>query len=58
LLRDPALQEVVVADTVPAPPLPAEALARVVYEPAAPLFARAVECLSKGEATTELTALG
>ncbi len=58
MLLDPALAAVVVADTVPAPPLAAAALDRVVHEPAAPLFARAVECLQSGLATTELTALG
>jgi len=58
MLLDPALAEVVVADTVPAPHLSAAALARVTYEPAAPLFARVVECLETGAATTELTALG
>jgi len=58
MLLDPALAEVVVADTVPAPHLSAAALARVTYEPAAPLFARVVACLETGAATTELTALG
>jgi hypothetical protein len=58
MLLDPALAAVVVADTVPPPPLAAAALDRVVHEPAAPLFARAVECLQSGLATTELTALG
>jgi ribose-phosphate pyrophosphokinase len=58
MLLDPALAAVVVADTVPATHLSAAALARVTFEPAAPLFARAVECLQSGAATTELTALG
>jgi ribose-phosphate pyrophosphokinase len=58
LLLDPALAAIVVGDTVPAPPLAAAALDRVVYESAAPLFARAVQCLDSGLATTELTALG
>jgi len=58
MLLYPALAAVVVGDTVPAPQLSAAARARVTYEPAAPLFARAVECLQRGAATTELTALG
>jgi len=58
MLLDPSLASIVVADTVPAPPLSEAARARVSYEPAAPLFARAVECLESGSATTELTALG
>jgi len=58
LLLDPAVAAVAVGDAVPAPHLSDEARARVVYEPAAPLFARAVECLHGGLATTELTALG
>jgi len=58
MLLDPALAAIVVADTVPAPHLSEAARARVVYEPAAPLFARAVQCLESGAATTELTALG
>ncbi len=59
MLLDPALAAIVVADTVPPPPaLPEAARARVAYEPAAPLFARAVECLHGGAATTELTVLG
>ena len=58
MLLDPALASIVVADTVPAPQLSQAARARVSYEPAAPLFARAVQCLLTGAATTELTALG
>jgi ribose-phosphate pyrophosphokinase len=57
MLLDPAFASIVVADTVPAPRLSAAAGARVTYEPAAPLFARAVQCLEGGLATTELTAL-
>lgn len=58
VILDPTLAAVVVGDTVPAPPLSVAALALVTYEPAAPLFARAVECLASGAQTTELTALG
>jgi len=58
MLLDPSFAAIVVADTVPAPHLSEAARARVTYEPAAPLFARAVECLERGLATTELTALG
>jgi len=58
MLLDPAFTAVVVGDTVPALQLSDAARARVTYEPAAPLFARAVECLEGGLATTELTALG
>jgi ribose-phosphate pyrophosphokinase len=58
MLLDPALAAVGVADTVPAPQLSPAAAARVTYEPAALLFARAVECLHGGVATTELTVLG
>lgn len=58
MLLDPALVAVVVADTVTAPQFSVAAAARVTYEPAAPLFARAVECLHSGAATTELTVLG
>ena len=58
MLLDPALAAIVVADTVPAPHLSEAARARLAYEPAAPLFARAVQCLEQGLATTELTALG
>jgi ribose-phosphate pyrophosphokinase len=58
MLLDPAFAAVVVGDTVPPPPLSAAARARVTYVPAAPLFARAVQCLEQGLATTELTALG
>ncbi len=57
MLLDQALSTLVVGDTVPAPQLSDQARARVTYEPAAPLFARAVECLHGGAATTELTAL-
>jgi len=58
MLLDPAFAAVVVGDTVPAPQLSDAAHARLTYEPSAPLFARAVECLEGGLATTELTALG
>jgi ribose-phosphate pyrophosphokinase len=58
MLLDPALAAVVVGDAVPAPQLSPAARARITYEPAAPLFARAVECLAGDLATTELTALG
>jgi ribose-phosphate pyrophosphokinase len=58
MLLDPALAAVVVSDSVPALQLSAAARARVTLEPAAPLFARAVECLHGGLATTELTVLG
>jgi len=58
MLLDPALGAVVVCDSVPAPPLSAAARSRVTWEPAAQLFARAVECLHGGIATTELTVLG
>ena len=58
MLLDPSFTAVVVADTVTAPQLSEAARARVAYEPAAPLFARAVQCLEQGLATTELTALG
>jgi len=58
MLLDPAFAVVVVGDTVPAPHLSESARARITYEPAALLFARAVECLEGGLATTELTALG
>jgi ribose-phosphate pyrophosphokinase len=58
MLLDPAFAAIVVTDTVPAPHLPEPARARLAYEPAAPLFARAVQCLEGGLATTELTALG
>lgn len=58
MLLDPSLAAIVVADTVPAPHLSEAARARLAYEPAAPLFARAVQCLEQGLATTELTALG
>ncbi len=57
MLLDPALSAVVVGDTVPAPQLSDTARERVIFEPAAPLFARAVECLASGLATTELTVL-
>lgn len=58
LLLDPVVAGVAVGDAVPAPQLSAAARARVVREPAAPLFARAIECLHGGLATTELTAPG
>ena len=58
MLLDPSFAAIVVGDAVPAPHLSEAARARVTYEPAAPLFARAVQCLEKGLATTELTALG
>lgn len=58
LLLDRALSAVVVADCVPAPQLTTAARERLIFEPAAPFFARAVECLASGSATTELTALG
>jgi len=58
MLLDPALSAIVVGDTVPAPQLTDAARQRVTYVPAAPLFARAVECLESGTATTELTVLG
>lgn len=58
MLLDPALASVVVSDTVPASQLSDAARARVRVEPAAPLFARAIECLGGGGAVTELTALG
>jgi len=58
MLLDPSFAAIVVGDAVPAPQLSEAARSRVTYEPAAPLFARAVECLEKGLATTELTALG
>jgi ribose-phosphate pyrophosphokinase len=58
MLLDPSFAAIVVGDTVPAPQLSDAARARVTYEPAAPLFARAVQCLEQGLATTELTALG
>jgi ribose-phosphate pyrophosphokinase len=58
MLLDPAFAATVVGDAVPPPPMSDAARARVTYEPAAPLFARAVQCLEQGLATTELTALG
>ena len=58
MLLDPSFAAIVVGDAVPALHLSEAARARVTYEPAAPLFARAVQCLEKGLATTELTALG
>ena len=58
MLLDPAFATIVVGDTVPAPQLSAAARVRVTYEPSAPLFARAVQCLEQGLPTTELTALG
>lgn len=58
MLLDPALSSIVVSDTVPAPQLSEAARARVQVASAAPLFARAIECLSGGGAITELTALG
>ncbi len=58
MILDPAFAAIVVGDTVAAPQLCEAARARLVYEPAAPLFARAVECLQTGLATTDLTALG
>jgi ribose-phosphate pyrophosphokinase len=57
MILDPALAAIVVGDSVPAPQLSEAARARVNYEPAAPLFARAVECLQSGAPTTELTVL-
>lgn len=58
MLLDPSFAQIVVADTVPASRLSDAVRARVTYEPAAPLFARAVQCLEGGLATTELTAVG
>lgn len=58
LLLDPALAAVVVSDTVPAPPLSAPAAARLHCECAAPLFARAIDCLHRGADTTALTTSG
>ena len=58
MLLDPSLAAVVIGDSVPAPQLSAAARGRVTFEPAAPLFARAIECLHGGMATTELTVLG
>jgi ribose-phosphate pyrophosphokinase len=57
MLLDPAFSAVIVSDTVPAPQLSDAARARVTYEPAAPLFARAVECLHGGISTVELTTM-
>jgi ribose-phosphate pyrophosphokinase len=58
MLLDPALAGIFVSDTVAAPHLSEAARERVTYEPAAPLFARAVQCLHDGDAATELTAIG
>ena len=58
MLLDPSFAAIVVGDAVPAPHLSEAARARITYEPAAPLFARAVQCFEGGLATTELTALG
>jgi len=57
LLFDPALEAVVVADTVE-PALPEAARARLQVESAAPLFAHALRCLHEGTDTSGLTAAG
>ena len=56
LLLDQNLAGIMVSDSVRAPVLPAAASGRLTVEPAAALFARAIECLAAGLDTTELTA--
>jgi ribose-phosphate pyrophosphokinase len=58
LLLDAAVGAVVVSDSVPVAHLGQAARRRVEVDSAAPVFARAVECLQAGLPTTELTALG
>ncbi len=58
MVLDEAMSGLVISDSVPCEQLSAAARGRVSVEPAAPLFARAIECLQGGGPITELTAMG